>query len=287
MDAPRSRALVAILAMIVVVVVVAFVMEFAGPRPSVAFAASPPPSRATVARAPWICSIPERRPSASERPDGDLDVVFAVVRTDVTLGAPLLERAATLGVSICLDPGLSWAFSVLDPTNLRIRVAADLDLGSRALFLVHELRHLDTLARGYCPSVTMPLGDVDRLLLASEADAQAVAALYAWRAREAGWPEAWTSLEANPLYADIAAAFARALRDAGDELAATRAAFAQWYANDARVKPYHLVALQHQLHAQRVLGAPDAVEPIEAGWFDGFCTLPDGTDYEGVPPTDP
>jgi hypothetical protein len=73
-----------------------------------------------------------------------------------------LDRAKRAGV------GSSW-----------IGVRSDLAFPEQAVTLVHELRHLDQVARGFARSLDPACSEAVRLVCAHEANALAVTTLYA------------------------------------------------------------------------------------------------------------
>jgi len=72
------------------------------------------------------------------------------------------------------------------------------------------------------------MAEAVRALRADEADARAVATLFAWTLGAGGGAGAWNALLGFDRYRDLAQTFAREMAATGDAHAATRAAFAQW-----------------------------------------------------------
>lgn len=205
------------------------------------------------------------------------------VRRDAWLGGPLVERAAQLGAGVCLDAYERACDGVFVCEQNVILLDADLGDGLRTAILVHELRHVEQAAAGYRMDVSYDVEAARTLLCACEADAQAIATWFAWRARQVGDPRPWRALGAHPRYADIAGAFEAAIVLGADEPTAARAAFRRWYASDWRVETYRFqaaIAYFHRVDKEHLL-AGDATFPD--GYFADFGRLPDGTSYGPAP----
>lgn len=208
---------------------------------------------------------------------------LASVRRDAAIGAPLLERAARLGVGVCLDAYERACDGVFSCEQNVILLDADLSDGLRTAILVHELRHVDQAAAGYRMDMDLGVHEARTLLCACEADAQAMATWFAWRARAAGDPRPWAALRAHPNYGDIAGAFEAAILLGADEPAAARVAFARWYASDWRVSTYRFMAAMAYYHRQDKDHVLPGVGSFPDDYFTDFGLLPDGTPY-GVEP---
>lgn len=255
--------------------------------------AGPPPDRA-AAWAAWRpdyaerCLIPGEPPS--DRSDrglrSDLAELVAYLERDETVAAPLLATARVRGVAICLDDRVDGTYGAYDYGAELIVLGERLAFDQRAVILVHELRHVDRRAHGFCPSLAYDLAAAVSVREVAEADAQAVAALYAWRVARRGDPGPWDALLAFEHDGDIARAFETAMSVGGSEVDATRVAFERWFASAWRTSTYRRFACMAHLDEldDRHLVPSDADLPSD--WFDGFCVLPSGEDY-GCPVPSP
>lgn len=254
----------------------------------------PPPDRA-AAWAAWRpdfaerCLIPGDLPG--DRDDhgllADLSELVAFLRRDATVAEPLLATAREHGVPICLDDRFDGTYGAYDYGAELIVLGERLSVDERAVILVHELRHVDRSARGFCPSLEYDLEAAVTVHAVAEADAQAVAALYAWRTKQGGDPGPWDALLAFEHDGDIARAFETAMASGASELDATRSAFEQWFSSEWRTTTYHRSASMAHLDEldehHRVASDVD----LPADWFDGFCVLPSGEDYRCPVPVRP
>ncbi len=179
----------------------------------------------------------------------------------------------------CLDPVAVGCRGYYEPSSNIIALAPDLDFDERLVIAVHELRHLDQAAHGFVPSLAYSRRASVRTTFALEADAQAIATLYAWTERAAGRPDAWEATLGLEHFEDIAPAFAAAFDQGGDLAFATRVAFAQWYASDWRRETYYASACSSFLDQIDASKAIRSYIPLPAGHFDELCRLPDGSNY--------
>lgn len=193
-----------------------------------------------------------------------------------SLGAAFAARAPDL----CLDPRPVTARGYLDASNNMIALSSALDPGNRLAVLIHELRHLEQLSRGYCPSIDISMQENARAMMAAEADAMAITALVAHALRQEGKPAAWDALAASPEYGDIPARFAEVLADTQDIGVATAEAFAHWYASDWRREAYYTQSCSDyldRLDSTKQLPRYDLLPP---DYLDDLCRLPDGRVYD-------
>lgn len=196
---------------------------------------------------------------------------------------PSLEAALLrLTPTLCLAPNLREAEGYLDADTLRIVLGADAPVPLQAGILLHELRHLDQFARGFCPSSTLTMRENARATFALEADASAVGLLVAWDMRAHGAHGPWEALAAWPQQADIAARLAEVMAATDDPAAAAAAAFAQWYARPGRLESYYLASCSDyldRLDTAHLLPGQDLRDP---GFLERLCRLPDDTPYPCV-----
>jgi hypothetical protein len=202
--------------------------------------------------------------------------------------APAIAAAlAQVSPDLCLAPRLDGAMGFMDAEGRQIVLGLEAAPGLRRGILLHELRHLDQFARGYCPGNDLAPDENARATLAIEADASAVSLMLAWQRRVAGDASAWEALAEWPQQADIAARFAAEMAAGADLRAAVAAAFVQWYADPARRESYHLASCSDYFdreddgHLLRGDGA------LPADFLAWLCVLPDGTPYPCAVPVTP
>lgn len=203
---------------------------------------------------------------------------------------PLLQNIPVLGTSICIDDRAIEARGYFDVDANYIALGSELSDDQMLVILIHELRHLDQLAKGYLPGTDHAMAEAARFTFAMEADAQAIVALFAWQMREAGEPGPWNILLGFPRYTDIAEAFAETATETGDPALATGAAFDQWYASDWRRERYFTAAISDHLERLEASKALPSYHLLPEGYFDALCHLPDGGAYpcdpQGMSPRD-
>ena len=215
-----------------------------------------------------------------ENESADLvEELIDALEQEPALGNYLLANAAKYGTVFCVDDKADGIYSYYDLKLNVLSIKAHLDFYEQLIFFVHELRHLDAASRGFCPSLEYDVQEMSRLTLASEADAQAVTTLYAWRMKLNGEAEVWPTLAGLDLYGDIALAFEQEMARSGDEVSATRAAVEQWYASKQRVFSYHLQACLSYLDALEASHKLQSYEPLPEDFFDELCVLGAGDNY--------
>lgn len=223
-----------------------------------------------------VCGPPGATPS---RQASELLELVRFVRSEPDLGAPLLATAWDHGVPICLDDRPEGLLGAYDLDHGLVVLNETLTLHERAVVLVHELRHVEATARGLRPSLAYAMSDTVAMRLALEADAQAVATLYAWKAAELGYDAVWNALSGLDRHADVAGAFERSFAASGSVRIATQAAFRDWYASPERVGTYRRNACMDYLDALDASKAVQSYEAIPPDALDGLGRLPSGHDY--------
>lgn len=204
-----------------------------------------------------------------------------------------LERFPSLGQAfasrlpaLCLSERMDNAHAYLDAPNNRIVISRSLSRDMQTAVLLHELRHLDQIFTGSCPSDDLAMKEYARAVFAMEADASAVSLLVAWDMKENGKAAAWSALASWPTQSDIAERFAEEMALSGDIALATGAAFTQWYASEHRRRQYYLVSCSAYLDRQDADHALPRYQLIAADFLNLLCRLPDGTSYRcSVPDT--
>ncbi len=240
------------------------------------------------------CLLPGGASDAS-RWTRSLAALTALLEHDEALAGTLLAVARRADVVVCLDDRYDGTYGYYDATLNVIVLSDRLSTGERSVILVHELRHLDAAQRGYRPSLAYDMEAAADVTRAGEADAQAVATLFAWRMRLLGEPGPWRAIErledfkdgAMLVYQDIAPAFAAAIASGGGELDALRAAFQRWFLSPWRTHTYYRDACMGYLDRCDETHALPSYDDLPNDWFDGMCVLPDGRDYRCKPPTTP
>jgi len=248
--------------------------------------AVPPPSIAALRtwRSDWPRHCLRLERANVPAPDVEhLERLVAYVEQERSVGAPLVAVARRERVPICLDDGCRGLFGYYDAGSSWIGVRSDLTFPQQAVTLVHELRHLDQVARGFAPSLDHACSEAVRLVCAHEADAQAVTALYAWRRRQLGDWDPWRALSGFERYADLPAAFARVAAAGDDELAAAAATFERWFASDWRTTTYRRNAASDFLDTLDERHAIERYDPLPPSHYQGFCVLPSGAAYDCDP----
>jgi hypothetical protein len=188
------------------------------------------------------------------------------------------------GVEICVEPLMTLFRGFYEPDEHVIVIAALASPEKKALILAHELRHVDQAARGFAPSIDYDMQENIRQIYALEADAEAIAVLFAWSMRSAGNPSVWHALESMEHVDDIAALFERAMLSGKGETAATRIAFAAWSRSEWRVNRYFKAvagAYLDQLEATRSL---QSYRELPRDHFERLCLMPNGESYACRPP---
>ena len=192
----------------------------------------------------------------------------------------LMDKAAELGVAFCIDDRHDGSRGFYD-YKFNILVLKDsLAFLEKYLILVHELRHVDHVSRGFSQSIVYDIEEMARLTYAIEADAQAMAVLHAWRMKEKGFPEVWAALSEFERYADIVAAFEAEIDTGGDEPQAARAAFVQWYRSRWRTDGYYKGAYMGYLDMLDETKMIRKFTRLPDEYFDHLCVLPSGENYD-------
>ena len=196
----------------------------------------------------------------------------------------MVESLKKLGPALCLDERKVSDRGYYDPLLNIIGLKADLGYHEKLAVLLHELRHLDQLARGYCPSTDYSMKETARATFAVEADAQAVAILIGWAMKADGNAGPWQAMMSWPNYSDIQNRFDTVMRQTGDPARATAAAFAHWYTSTWRVETYYHASCSDYLDRldETKLLATDNMLPDD--FLRNLCKMPDGSNYDCIEP---
>ncbi|HRQ48843.1 MAG TPA: hypothetical protein PK725_17940 [Rhodocyclaceae bacterium] len=195
------------------------------------------------------------------------------------LGGYLLDAARRAGTVVCIDERADLSCGYYDYQYNTIALGEALSPAHKLIVLVHELRHIDTVTRGYRVTLDYDVKEMVRLTYAVEADAQAITALHAWRVKQRGTPGPWFALLDWELYTDIARALEREFLASGDESQAMKAAFEQWYASPWRLMRYRENCYMGYLDLQDETKRVPQYAPLPEDFFDDLCLLPDGRNY--------
>lgn len=242
----------------------------AGPTPSAQAAPGLPPAEACL----W--------PGAAPATDNAAALAALLDRIEALAPQPDLLIAAwkRSGAALCLSDQPMEARGYFEPGGNRIVLRRDLPEGARLAILIHELRHVEQLSRGFCPSTNLDMQEAARLVFAMEADAQAITTLYAWQLRQQGFPAAWEALLKIAHYADITQRFAAAMAEHGDIGIATAFAFDQWYQSDWRTEAYYISGCSDHLDRLEEEKRLPGYDTLPEGYFAQLCRLPSGRPYE-------
>lgn len=205
--------------------------------------------------------------------------IFARLDVDQEYFQPLLELARHSDTRFCLEDRADGTRGYFDYRFNLIAVRETLDLEQQAAIVLHELRHLSHVHKGYRLTLEYAREEMVRMTFAVEADVQAFLALFAWRLRSAGDDRLWRTLLGFRRYADIAIRFQRVLEQSGDELVAARAAFDQWYRSDWRVTGYFRGCTTGYLDLLKETRMVERYDKLPENFFDRLCELPDGRNY--------
>ena len=206
------------------------------------------------------------------------------IAQESSLALPLLQQAQNLKVSFCIDDRKDGSYSYYDHHFNLISIKSHLDFNTQVVFLLHELRHIDLIERGFCPSLDYDMKEMARLSLATEADAQAVTTLGIWRFKSLGYEQLWQTLLQLEHYGDIAKAFEDEMLRSQDELKASKKAFAQWYEHEWRPNTYYFVACSSYLDQLDSSKHIQKYDSLPESFFKQLCLLPDQSHYDCLIP---
>jgi len=223
--------------------------------------------------------------AAAEVPDAAALVALVGTFRDHARAYPSLLRALDLHEpEICLEARSAGPRGYFDVGSNRVALLDGLTDAQKLVVLIHELRHLDQVGRGACPSDSLAMEEVARATFAMEADAGAVTAHVAFEAMEAGDSALWEALAQFPNYADIPAAYAAERAASGSEARAMGAAFSQWYASDWRRDSYYLAACSDYLDRVDRTHRLPSYDLLDSDFYGQLCVMPDGSSYDCRPP---
>ena len=251
-----------------------------------------------IALASLAATLPESAAKAQANAPPSIDPRFCLPADDAPV-AELAELAAAVDIlrqtplldgyfgrllsecepNICIDPTTIDCRGYFEPEKHVIAVGGALSRLEMTLIVAHELRHLDQYRRGYGPSLAIDMSENVRLSFAMEADAQAIATLFAWSASDSGDPALWRALEGLEHSEDIAAAFVDAITAGATPAGATRTAFSAWYRSSWRLERYRTAAAGSHLDRLDAEKAIPTAARLPPDHFDNICLMPDGSNY--------
>lgn len=196
----------------------------------------------------------------------------------------LIAALNSASPDICIEDRTIDARGYLDVDRKMIVLHEKLTTAEKRVILIHELRHLEQLQRGFCPSTDVSMTAAAHATFALEADAEAIATLVGWTLRENGHEEAWNVLLSRPNYADIATRFDEVMSRTQDTALAVAAAFDQWYISDWRVETYYIASCSDHLDRLEDAKQIPSDRPLNPYFFDTLCRLPDGGRYSCAQP---
>lgn len=180
---------------------------------------------------------------------------------------------------ICLSGRLFGMQGYFDAEARRIVLREDLAPSLMRAVAIHELRHVEQLRLGACPSEELSMQATARVVMAMEADASAVSLVVAWSLREAGDGSVWGALADWSSHADLARVFEAEMADSGDVGQATARAFGAWYDNAWLRESYYLSACSGYLDGQDERHALPRYGSVDDAFFADLCQLPGGGGY--------
>ncbi|MCK5662839.1 MAG: hypothetical protein KAI17_05095 [Thiotrichaceae bacterium] len=208
-----------------------------------------------------------------------INTILVEMRKEPEWAAYLLEKAHKQGTAFCIEDRADGCRGYFDYGYNIIAVREKLDLFTKVIIFIHELRHVDQLSRGFERSLDYDANEMARMTIAIEADANAVLALYTWRLKQKGYPEAWDKLFELSRYSDIYKSFKAEILSSGDELKASRAAFIQWYKSDWRTTSYSRNSIGGYFDMLDDTNLIQRYDKLPEDYFNDLCILPDGRNY--------
>ena len=200
-------------------------------------------------------------------------------------GFPSLVEALEMpGLTICLADRLHSEHGYFEDETRRVVLSGALGQERALAVLLHELRHVDQARVGACPDPGLSMHENARAVFAMEADANAIALLVAWKAREEGDGALWAALAGWDRTADIAAAFAEGMEEGGTPARAASRAFAAWYGSQDRQEAYFLSSCMAYLDRSDRQHALPSYDEVAPEYFEALCRMPDGAAYPCAEP---
>ena len=208
-----------------------------------------------------------------------IESILSEMRKEPVLASFLLDKAKQLSIAFCIEYRADGCRGYFDYGLNLLAVRKKLDLPTKVIIFIHELRHVDQLSRGFKSSLDYDANEIIRLTYAIEADANAVLALYAWRLNKNGFPQVWDKLFELSQYSDIYEAFRDSIVTTDDELLASKNAFIQWYKSEWRTTEYYRNSLGGYLDMLDDTKLIQKYDLLPKNYFNNLCILPSGKNY--------
>ena len=205
--------------------------------------------------------------------------ILAEMRREPLFSSYLLGKANQLESAFCIEDRADGCRGYYDYNFNIIAVRSSLELFTKVIIFIHELRHLDQVSRGFVRTLDYDAKEMVRMTFAIEADVNAVLAMYGWRLKEMGFPQVWKKLFDLPHYSDIYEAFREEMENSHNELTAARMAFIQWYQSDWRKTSYSRNSLSGYYDMLDDTKLIQRYDKLPTEYFDNLCILPDGRNY--------
>jgi len=224
------------------------------------------------------CLSPGAPPAASSKV-GEIVKALDYLAREQIYAQHLLLRAKQAGVLICVDNRADGTRGYYDYNYNIIAVREGLPFMKKVVIILHELRHVEHVVRGYRLSLDYAMDEMVRLTFAVEADVQVYVALVAWHLRQSGDGGLWDALLGFARYADIAQVYGREMLAGATEHRAARAAFVQWYRSSWRRDNYHNGCCMGYLDMLDESNRVEQYTELPGSYLDQLCELPDGSNY--------
>lgn len=205
--------------------------------------------------------------------------IFSYIAPEKELAHALMNHALKKRVAFCIENRVDGTRGYYDYRFNVLAIRSSLSFYQKVAIVIHELRHVVQVGRGFRQSLDYSMNEMVRMTYAVEADVQAYSVYFAWRLKEKGRPELWDELLNFDRYRDIAIVFERTMMQSGDEIYSLKQAFIQWYASPWRRANYHQGCCMSYLDSLDESHLIESFEVLPETYFDQLCILPDGRNY--------
>jgi hypothetical protein len=205
--------------------------------------------------------------------------ILSYIQKDAEYSEALMKTAVTTGIAFCIENRADGSRGYYDYRYNIIAVRESLGFYQKVAIVLHELRHVEQVNRGFRQTLEYSMNEMTRMTYAVEADVQAFSVLFAWRMKKKGLPDLWHTLLTFKHYADIAKSFEQEMARSDDDMRATKQAFIQWYDSAWRKKNYRTGCCMGYLDMLDETNLIESYELLPQDFFDELCVLPDGRNY--------
>ncbi len=205
--------------------------------------------------------------------------ILSYIQEETEYSEALMKTATSTGIAFCIENRADGARGYYDYRYNIIAVRESLEFYQKVAIVLHELRHVEQVNRGFRQTLKYSMNEMVRMTYAVEADVQAFSVLIAWRLKDKGLLDLWDTLLTFKRYVDIAKTFEQEMLRTDDELQATRQAFRQWYNSPWRKKNYHNGCCMGYLDMLDETNLIESYELLPHNYFDKLCVFPDGRNY--------